>query len=256
MLPSPSCGSPPKCRGASWKFSTSTLTTTARPRWTAPLRGETKATVGSPGGGSRPPARPASSPPPNDQHERPRRGGRDERGEDWRSSAASEPEHYASSRTRCAMSRPAELAYRIGAAARQPGQLAAAGQVRPGRRLRLPDQPRRLRAPLRQPRRPPHGRRGRRLLRRRHQQLPLEPPLDLRRRRGACHFQAARFLAVSVAALAINLIVLEALVATGRSANSPPGDRRRRRDALQLPRQQALDLRLARRCGAAPQACP
>ena len=29
MLPSPSCGSPPKWRGASWKFSTSTLTTTA-----------------------------------------------------------------------------------------------------------------------------------------------------------------------------------------------------------------------------------
>ena len=42
-------------------------------------------------------------------------------------------------------------------------------------------QPRRLRGAGRGPRRPPHPRRDRRLLRRRHQQLPLEPPLDLRR---------------------------------------------------------------------------
>ena len=63
------------------------------------------------------------------------------------------------------------------------GQLVAAAQVRDRRRLRLPDQPRRLRGPRRQPRRPPHGRRDRRLLRRRDQQLPLEPLLDLRARR-------------------------------------------------------------------------
>ena len=61
-------------------------------------------------------------------------------------------------------------------------QLVAAVQVRRRRRLRLPDQPRRLRGAHRQPRRSPLDRRGRRLLRRRHQQLPLEPLLDLRPR--------------------------------------------------------------------------
>ena len=58
-------------------------------------------------------------------------------------------------------------------------------------------------------------------------------------------FQAARFFAVSVAALLINLAVLEAPHLgrlDGRSAR--PGDRGRGGDAVQLPRQQALDLRL------------
>ena len=65
----------------------------------------------------------------------------------------------------------------------QAGELAAAAQVRHRRRLRLPDQHRRLRPAHRQPRPAPCARRGRRLLRRRLQQLPLEPPLDLRARR-------------------------------------------------------------------------
>ena len=39
----------PKCRGASWKFSRSTLTTTAWFVCTSPLRGETIETSGSPG---------------------------------------------------------------------------------------------------------------------------------------------------------------------------------------------------------------
>ena len=49
MWPSPSCGSPPNWRGASWKLSTSTLTTTAWLVWRAPLRGEITLTLGSPG---------------------------------------------------------------------------------------------------------------------------------------------------------------------------------------------------------------
>ena len=63
---------------------------------------------------------------------------------------------------------------------------------------------------------------------------------------GHAGFQAARFFTVSVAALLINLAVLEALVG-GDFARRPlrAGDRGRGRDALQLPRQQALDLRLA-----------
>ena len=36
---------------------------------------------------------------------------------------------------------------------------------------------------------------------------------------GPASFQAARFFAVSLASLALNLILLEALVASGRSAN-------------------------------------
>ena len=63
------------------------------------------------------------------------------------------------------------------------GKLVAAAQVRDRRRLRVPDQSRRLRSPCRQPRRPPRDRRDRRLLRRRDQQLPLESLLDLRPRR-------------------------------------------------------------------------
>ena len=42
----PSSGSLPKWRGASWKFVTIALTTTARLVCTAPLRGEMISTVG------------------------------------------------------------------------------------------------------------------------------------------------------------------------------------------------------------------
>ena len=57
-----------------------------------------------------------------------------------------------------------------------------------------------------------------------------------------------RFFAVSIAALLINLVALEALVSDA-VARRPhrAGDRGRDRDAVQLPRQQALDLRLRQR---------
>jgi putative flippase GtrA len=38
---------------------------------------------------------------------------------------------------------------------------------------------------------------------------------------GAVHFQAARFFAVSIAGLAINLVVLEALISSGRIGDLP-----------------------------------
>ena len=63
MFPSPSWGSPPKRRGASVKFWTRALTTTARLVWRAPLRGETISTLGSPGSGSAWAAGPAPPPP-------------------------------------------------------------------------------------------------------------------------------------------------------------------------------------------------
>ena len=59
MFPSPSCGSPPKCCGARVKFWILVLTTTARFVCRAPLRGETIATLGSPGSGG------CSLPPPS-----------------------------------------------------------------------------------------------------------------------------------------------------------------------------------------------
>ena len=62
---------------------------------------------------------------------------------------------------------------------------------------------------------------------------------------GPAGFQAARFFAVSLASLGLNLVVLEALVAAARVGRADrAGDRGRGRDAVQLPRQQALDLRL------------
>ena len=56
-------------------------------------------------------------------------------------------------------------------------------------------------------------------------------------------FQAARFFAVSVAALLINLVGARS-ARLGRVDGRPDraGDRRRGRDAIQLPRQQALDV--------------
>ena len=63
---------------------------------------------------------------------------------------------------------------------------------------------------------------------------------------GHAGFQAARFLTVSLLALGFNLIVLELLVSVGDMREDPrAGDRDPRRDAAQLRRQQALELRQA-----------
>lgn len=67
-------------------------------------------------------------------------------------------------------------------------------------------------------------------------------------RGGHAGQQAVRFLVVSVGAFLVNFALLEVLVSVvelqrGRRA----GDRRRRRDAVQLHRQQALDVRRVRR---------
>ena len=63
---------------------------------------------------------------------------------------------------------------------------------------------------------------------------------------GHAGFQAARFLVVSLFALAFNLVVLELLVSVAGMREDPgPGGRGPRRDAAQLRRQQALELRQA-----------
>ena len=245
MLPSPSRGSPPKWRGASWKFSISALTTTAVPRWTAPLRGEMNSTVRR--------ARDFGAAPARRRRRRRRRRQDDEQddghdgaehGEDWGSCRAWEPEHYVL--LRAAMSSAATLAYRIGAAARRPAswlQLVKFGLVGgSGYLINLA-----VFAVL-------SGSLGlhhvaaaigafcvavtNNFLLNRHWTFAAGD--------GHAGFQAMRFFAVSIAALLINLVALEALVSDGR-ARRPlgAGDRRRDRDAVQLPRQQALDLRLA-----------
>ena len=130
----------------------------------------------------------------------------------------------------------------------QAGQLGPAVQVRPRRRLRLRRQPARLRGARPRPAgAPPPRRRGRRLLRRGHQQLPLEPPSGPSAPRdGHAGFQAARFFAVSLVGLGFNLAVLELLVSVaGARRAARAGDRRRARDAGELHRQQAVDVRRA-----------
>ena len=70
---------------------------------------------------------------------------------------------------------------------------------------------------------------------------------------GHMGFQAARFLTVSVLALGLNLIVLELLVSVGRHREGRrAGDRHPRRDAAQLHRQQAVELRQAGAAAASP----
>ena len=61
---------------------------------------------------------------------------------------------------------------------------------------------------------------------------------------GHAGFQAARFFTVSLVALGVNLVVLELLVDGARARRAAgAGDRRRARDAGQLHRQQAVDVR-------------
>ena len=251
MLPSPSCGSPPKWRGASWKFSTSTLTTTAWLVWRGAVAGgddfDRRAARGPVR--SRPrrlvaaaedePATPTAD---RGQRRRPRGlrfCARIRRGTLTPQLLRSLPARWDQS---------AELAYRIGAAARRPAswvQLLKFGLVGgSGYLINLA-----VFAVL-------AGNLGvhhaiaavgafcvavtNNFLWNRHWTFgPGEGPAG---------FQAARFFAVSIASLAINLVVLEApgLRHRGRRPHRP-GDRRRRRDAVQLPRQQALDLRLRRR---------
>ena len=60
---------------------------------------------------------------------------------------------------------------------------------------------------------------------------------------GVAHHQAMRFLLVSVVTEVISLLLLTAPRRVGRHVQGArPGDRRGRRDAAQLPRQQALEL--------------
>ena len=62
---------------------------------------------------------------------------------------------------------------------------------------------------------------------------------------GHAGFQAARFFAVSIGGLLINLAVLEILVGGGLADAARAGDRRGDRDAGQLHRQQAVDVSIA-----------
>ena len=60
------------------------------------------------------------------------------------------------------------------------------------------------------------------LLRRGHQQLPLEPHWTFRATDGHAGFQAARFFTVSLVALGVNLVVLEFLIVRrGRRRSFP-----------------------------------
>ena len=59
---------------------------------------------------------------------------------------------------------------------------------------------------------------------------------------GHAGFQAARFVVVSLAAFGFNLLLLFALVEVAGVRGAGAGDRDRRRDAAELPRQQALEL--------------
>ncbi len=62
-------------------------------------------------------------------------------------------------------------------------------------------------------------------------------------REGVAHHQAMRFLLVALVTEAISLALLTVLVEAGGLHEGPgPGDRGRRGDAAQLPRQQALEL--------------
>src|SRR5436190_10672688 len=123
-------------------------------------------------------------------------------------------------------------------------ELGAALQVRRGRRDRLRHQPDRLCPPHRDAGPLPPPRRRRLILRRGHQQLPLEPPLDLPRHRGPRGLSGGALLRRErpgpghqpPLALSPGRRGLGAGVAVA-------GDRGRPRDALQLPRQQAVDVR-------------
>ena len=66
-----------------------------------------------------------------------------------------------------------------------------------------------------------HPGRGRLVPRRRDEQLPLEPPLDVPRPAGHVVYQGLRFLVVSTLALGANLVVLHLLVQAASARSSP-----------------------------------
>ena len=106
----------------------------------------------------------------------------------------------------------AEFAYRLGAAARRPASWWQLAQVRPGRRLRLSDQPRCLRLSQQQSRHPPPVAAVGAFVVAVSSNFFWNRHWTFAAGDGHAGFQAARFFAVSVAALLINLVVLEALV--------------------------------------------
>ena len=170
-------------------------------------------TLGVPGTSARRRLARSESPPPSrtSTSERDDRRGGAEHGEDGVLCRAWEPEHYVL--FRAAMSPAAELAYRIGAAARRPAswlQLVKFGLVGGSGYLInlavfavLSGRPRR--PPRRSPRSAPSASRS-----------PTTSCSTAtgpsRAGDGHAGFQAMRFFAVSVAALLINLVALEALV--------------------------------------------
>src|SRR5919106_20480 len=125
-------------------------------------------------------------------------------------------------------------------------ELGPALPVRARRGLRLHRQPARLRH-LRRPDRPAlHPGRGDRLLRRGHQQLLVEPALDLRRQARPRRLPGGALLHSEHRGARGQSDRAGAADPSRDARPAGPGDRDRDRDAVQLHRQQAVDVRQVR----------